>query len=243
LATQGLLQEAQEKQAPPPRSFDVLKYLTYLLGGAAVLLLPVSVLLYLCLRAKEGRDPEDAIQDKPNLGELAEREDFQVQNQLTHVVRVKRGAVRKVSLRLVLWVIGLAAKYQFNLGSLGGITTIHFARWAFMDGGKRLLFFSNYDGSWENYLGEFIDRAAIGLTAVWSNTVGFPKTKNMVHGGATDEERFKSWTRMRQVPTQLWYSAYPDLTVQNIRQNSRICEGLAERPATEQDLLAWFASL
>ncbi len=246
LATQGLLQEAQEKQAPPPPPFDVAKYLRVVAGSLLLVSFPLwglLYLLYLCLRAKELSDPEDAIQDKPNLGDLAEREDFQVQNQLTHVVSVKRGVLRQVSLRLVLWAIGLAAKHQFNQGSLGGITTIHFARWAFMDRGKRLLFFSNYDGSWENYLGEFIDRAAIGLTGVWSNTVGFPRTKNLFGEGATDEERFKSWTRMHQIPTQLWYSAYPDLTVQNIRQNSRICEGLAERPATDPDLLAWFATL
>jgi hypothetical protein len=64
-----------------------------------------------------------------------------------------------------------------------------------------------------------------------------------VRDGATDEERFKSWTRDHQLPTQLWYSAYPDLTVFNIQQNARICAGLAEKPTTREALLAWLECL
>ena len=83
----------------------------------------------------------------------------------------------------------------------------------------RLLFFSNYDGSWESYLGEFIDRAACGLTAVWSNTVGFPRTCRLLGAGARDEEAFKQWTRRHQILTQVWWSGVPDSTVQNIRDD------------------------
>ncbi|HEY3594919.1 MAG TPA: hypothetical protein VGL13_13640, partial [Polyangiaceae bacterium] len=61
--------------------------------------------------------------------------------------------------------------------------------------------------------------------------------------GATDEERFKSWTRAHQVTTQLWYSAYPELTVFNIQQNARICAGLATPPTTPDALLTWLQCL
>lgn len=105
------------------------------------------------------------------------------------------------------------------------------------------MFFSNYDGSWESYLGDFIDKAAAGLTAVWSNTLGFPRASYLVGQGATDEERFKSWTRAHQVPTQLWYSAYPELTMFNIQHNARLCAGLATRPATPDAMRAWLSSL
>ena len=55
-----------------------------------------------------------------------------------------------------------------------------------IDNGRRLLFLSNFDGSWENYLDDFIDKASIGLTGVWSNTLKFPRTYFLVLGGASD---------------------------------------------------------
>ena len=90
----------------------------------------------------------------------------------------------------------------------------------------QLLFLSNFDGSWEHYLGEFIDQAAGGLTAVWSNAVGFPKTRWLVGEGARDEQRFKAYARNSQVYSQLWYSAYPHLTNINIENNKAIREQL-----------------
>jgi hypothetical protein len=238
----GLLADARQEQPPPPQS-QVLPWLLRA-GLAGLALLPLAVPLYILLRVHESADPEDEVTiEMPVIGELAKREDFQIQNQLTHLVDVKLGLFRQMVLRLVLWVIDLLAHYQFNQGALGGITTIHYARWVFIDERKRLLFFSNYDGSWESYLGDFIDKASTGLTGVWSNTKGFPRTKNLVELGAADEERFKSWTRVHQIPTQLWYSAYPELTVFNIQRNARICAGLAQRPATEAAMLTWFECL
>ena len=109
---------------------------------------------------------------------------------------------------------------------MSGIPSIHFAHWALLDEGRRLLFLSNFDGSWESYLGDFIDKAAMGLTAVWSNTAGCPRAEWLVGKGARDEQRFKSWTRDHQILTDVWYSAYEDLTVENINNNSNIRAGL-----------------
>jgi hypothetical protein len=95
-----------------------------------------------------------------------------------------------------------------------------------VDGGRRLLFLSNYDGSWESYLNDFIDKAAIGLTAVWSNTVGFPRTRFLAFRGARDGPRFKHWARANQTATTAWYRAYDGLTLATIDNNSAIREGL-----------------
>jgi hypothetical protein len=129
-------------------------------------------------------------------------------------------------LKVVLKFIHLGAAVVANQGSLSGITSIHFARWVVIDGGKKLLFLSNYDGSWENYLDDFIDRASNGLTAIWSNTTGFPRTSYLIYGGAQDELLFKTLTRRSQVLSLVWYSAYPDLSVQNVQANAAIREGL-----------------
>ncbi|HEV2071951.1 MAG TPA: hypothetical protein VGR26_19380 [Acidimicrobiales bacterium] len=160
---------------------------------------------------------------------IVRREDVKVQNHMVSVTRIKDGRFRLLTLRLVLWVINLIARLTANKGSLGGISSIHFARWVITPDDKSLIFMSNYDGSWESYLNDFIDLAARGLTAVWTNTdnaVGFPRTKWLATEGARDEARFKAYARFSMVPTHTWYSAYPDLTVSNIDNNMRIRQDL-----------------
>lgn len=207
-------------------------------------LVPLLPVLYPWLRHLEKTDQPLQLDVLPEQTyQLSQREDFQVQNQLTHLVAVKPGLYRRLLLRVVLASIDLLGRFYFNQGDLGGLATIHFARWVLIDGGRRLIFFSNYDGSWERYLGDFVDQAHVGLTAVWSNTLGFPRTKNLVQDGATDEEHFKNWTRQHQLPTQLWYSAYPQLTVPNVGRNGEICAGLAVAPATAEQLSRWLELL
>jgi hypothetical protein len=207
-------------------------------------LVPLLPVLYPWLRHLEKTEQPLQLDVLPEQTyQLSQREDFQVQNQLTHLVAVKPGLFRQLLLRLVLASIDLLGRFHFNQGDLGGLATIHFARWVLIDGGRRLIFFSNYDGSWERYLGDFVDQAHVGLTAVWSNTRGFPRTKNLVQDGATDEEHFKNWTRQHQIPTQLWYSAYPQLTVPNVGRNAEICAGLAVAPAGADQLNRWLELL
>ncbi|MDQ4086776.1 MAG: hypothetical protein M3177_01985, partial [Pseudomonadota bacterium] len=105
-----------------------------------------------------------------------------------------------------------------------------------------LIFFSNYGGSWESYLVDFITKAHSGLTAVWSNTEGFPRASNLFLEGATDGEPFKRWARRQQRPTAFWYSAYPSLTTDRIRSNAAIRQGLAAA-STEDEAKAWLANL
>ncbi|HWP08972.1 MAG TPA: hypothetical protein VNN72_24685 [Polyangiaceae bacterium] len=163
----------------------------------------------------------------PELVARAGREEAgRLVNALTHVAELKPGSFRRGALRLALRITDELARAASFSGRLGGIESIHFARWVLLPDG-RLVFFSNYDGSWESYLGEFIERASRGLTMIWSNTVGFPTTFAWVLGGARDEAGFKRWTRARQLPTPLWYSAYPELSVAEVRRNAEIREILA----------------
>lgn len=208
-------------------------------------LVPLLPGLYAILRFKELTDTPESYDVVPpeQTRLLAEREDFQVQNQLTHLVALKPGPFRLLTTRIVLYAISTLARFYYNQGNLGGLATIHYARWVLIDGGKRLLFFSNYDGSWERYLGDFVDQAHRGLTSVWSGSEGFPRTKNLLQEGASDEEPFKAWTRAHQIPTQLWFSAYKHLTIPNIGQNGRICAGLLNKPATREALERWLELL
>lgn len=175
------------------------------------------------------------------LHEIGLREDEHPQNALTHLVTPKPGLLRAVSLRGTLWAVHQLALRHWNKGELGGIPTIHFARWLLLPDG-RLLFFSNYDGSWESYLGEFVDGASEGLTGVWRNTRGFPPSSGLSVGGARREEAFKVWTRACQVPTDVWFSAYPDLSVRNVIDNQRIRRGV-QSAVGEEGKRAWLLAI
>ncbi len=169
-------------------------------------------------------------------------EDQQTQNALTHLVPVKPDWRRHFILRVILWAVRTLAKTLYVQGKLGPIDSIHCARWVRIDRGQRLLFFSNYDGSWESYLGEFVDKLSLWLTAVWSNTHEFPTTTDRFQAGARDEEWFKRWTRKNQLYTHVWYAAYPNTSVQNVNANAALREGLSKN-LTDQELRRWLRLL
>lgn len=242
LRERGSLAALQRPQPFAPVRESVLhvaKRLAPQLGGPLLGLPVLLPILFVKEQTDRIWDPDRFDERFERVPALAAQEDRQVQNPLTHLVALKPGPFRRFVLRRVLGTIDLLARHYFNKGDLGGIATIHFARWALLDGDRMLLFFSNYDGSWENYLGDFIDIASVGLTSIWSNTVDFPRSFLLLFGGARDEERFKSWTRAHQVYTQIWYSAYPKLTVKNVLVNHEVARGLEDELRDEASIRRW----
>jgi hypothetical protein len=236
---------------PGPRQTFLQRFLSWinlvlqfaLVLAVIVLLLPVVIILVLVLLHKEKTDSvKSGAADDVNIRRLVESEDHthSVQNHMASITIVKDGWLRRLTLWLVLWAVNLLARARATHGELSGIPSIHFAHWSMIDGGRRLLFLSNFDGSWENYLDDFIDKAHTGLTAVWSNTVDFPRTQYLVQGGATDGPRFKAVARDSQTVTNAWYSAYRDLTVQGIDNNSSIREELR---ASQPNAQVWLHRL
>lgn len=211
-------------------------------GIAALVLLLLAIAAFAGIRIVEGiadTAPRPPPLCDPRL--LGAQEDVVVQNQLTHVSCIKAGWFRRLLLRGVFLGIDFFAHRTFTQGNLGGIPSIHFARWVLIEG-DRLLFFSNFDGSWDSYLGDFIDKASAGLSSIWSNTAWFPATDVLFWRGAQNAEDFKRWARERQVPTQVWYSAYPRYSVQNIRNAFRSAE-LATTKLSPERAAAWLAAL
>jgi len=197
----------------------------------AIVLLPIwffpMLIAIVVLRYKESTDAIQAdAADTQNVHDLVDKEDrtHSVQNHMASITIVKPGWLRRLSLWSVLAAVNLIARATATHGELSGIPSIHFAHWSMIDGGRRLLFLSNFDGSWENYLDDFIDKASNGLTGVWSNTLNFPRTYFLLGGGARDGSRFKAVARDSQTVTNAWYSAYRDLTVQGIDNNSSLRE-------------------
>jgi len=215
-------------------------------AGALVLspvLIPLLVVWLGILRVKEVTDPvQKGPADPEWVNAQLAHEDFAAQNHLASLIAVKPGFVRAATLRVVLRVLDLLARVAYTHGELGGIPSIHFAHWSLIDDGRHLVFLSNFDGSWESYLGDFIDKAAIGLTAVWSNTRDFPRTKFLAFAGAADGPRFRQWARAHGCPTAAWYSAYPALTMPIIDNNTALREGLYA-PLHGEEVRAWLRRL
>ncbi len=207
----------------------------------AIPLVIVASALYFSLRAKETTDPvETRAPRRETLRDMLAGENHYAQNHMVSIAQRKPGLTRRITTRLVFWVIGAMATRSFEPGHLGGIGTIHFARWVMLPGGRDFVFFSNFGGSWESYLEDFITKAHAGLTAVWSNSVGFPVTRNLFELGATDGERFKRFARHSMTATPFWYSAYPTLTTDNIRSHAAVRRGLAAAK-TDEEAISWLA--
>ena len=205
-------------------------------------LLVVLGLLYLRLVQLEATDwISSRAPDRATLHEIIARENLAAQNHMMSLTEIKAGWLRSFTLRLVFFAVGTVGPMLYKPGYLGPIGTIHFARWVTPPGTRDLIFLSNYGGSWEAYLEDFITLAHNGLTGVWSNTVGFPKTSNLIAKGATDGERFKRYARQSMRPTRFWYSAYPELVTDMIRANSQIRRGLSGA-MTEDDAQTWLLS-
>jgi deferrochelatase/peroxidase EfeB len=206
-------------------------------------LLVIAGILYATLARLEATDvPDHSAPDPKRLADAVKRENRTEQNHLFGISTMKQGLVRNLILRVVYWVIVQVATTVSRPGFLNQLGTIHFARWILLPGTNKLLFCSNYGGSWESYLEDFITNAHQGLTGVWSNTIGFPRTKNVFQNGATDGDRFKRWARRQQHPTRFWYSAYPHLNTARIRLNSAIRQGLASA-ATEDEAAQWLSCM
>jgi hypothetical protein len=235
----------------PGLAFRVRSTLHKIAGPALVLLasplllalLPIWAVL---LRRHERRDVPDepVLPSRERLRELAALEDHVVQNPFTAVGVAKPGRFRYLTMLAVLRAANWATRHIYNRGSLTRVRTIHFARWVAIDDRRRLIFASSYDGSLESYMDEFIDKVAWGLNAVFSNGAGYPRTRWLVLDGANDERAFKAFLRNRQLPTQVWYSAYDDLSAVNIENNAAIRAGLARTETPTRDQAeAWLARL
>lgn len=165
---------------------------------------------------------DDMLWDRDRAERVGRREELGAQNHFVSITTIRPGVVRWVALWLWLQLVNLAARFLYNPHGLFNIASIHFARWQILRDG-RLLFLTNYDGSFGGYLGEFATVGGGGVSGIWSHVVGFPRTFLIFFGGgARDEQRFKCYARTSQVETLLWYRRYPDLSVSAIERNAAI---------------------
>lgn len=235
--------------APTPLGWRVRNTLHAIgLPLAALVLSPLLLVglpfFLVLLRRHETRDPEYC--PRPSAAavrEMQELEDHDLSNSFTALGAVKPGRFRRVLVQVLLLLIAYACRHVFGRGHLGRVRTIHFAHWVFLDNKTRVLFASNYDGSHEAYMDDFINKVAWGLNLVFSNGFGWPRTAWLIKQGARHELPFKYYQRGHQLPTPVWYKAYPGLTLSDLERNRRIREGFERVGMSDAEALAWLRLL
>jgi hypothetical protein len=208
---------------------------------APLLLLYLPVFVYQ-LRSREKSDPEVAPRPDPNHeAQLAQLEDYDVTNQFSAMGSIKPGLFRRWTLAFFLWLVNYTARHIYTRGHLARVPTIHFARWVFLNDKNRMLFASNYDGSLESYMDDFINKVGWGLNLVFSNGIGYPTTNWLVLDGSKDEQKFKYFLRRHQLPTEVWYNAHPGLSAFDLKRNLLIRQGIERDELTDAEVRQWAA--
>jgi hypothetical protein len=207
---------------------------------ASPLLILVAPFYIIALRRLEKTDPEVCpTADQKHSENLSRFEDHDVTNQFSAMGSLKPGLVRLLTTIVVLKTVNYGARHITRPGRLGRIRSIHFARWVFVAGRERMIFCSNYDGSVESYMDDFINKTGFGLNASFSNGIGYPNTNWLVLDGCIDERNYKEYLRRHTLPTQVWYKAYPGLTAVDLERNTRVRKGLEARSISDEQTREW----
>lgn len=127
---------------------------------------------------------------------------------------------------------------------LAGVAGTHFGRWVvigdvtYEEAGQRpdhlsvgrLLFTSNFDGPLAAYLEQL--RAGLGdvADAVWSHCRGYP--------GAADGAAFSKYMRSHQLESSLFFAAYGERTVDQVRRSLAARRQVIEFALRAQDMAA-----
>ena len=124
-------------------------------------------------------------------------------------------------LRIIFWALGAFKSLQADLIQL---KFIQFARWVIVPAGafpylgvnqKRdalkydyLFFFSNFNGTWNQYIDAFSAVLSPGLNKIWGWSEKFP--------GSVPVTPFKNYITSVQYDTDYYFSAYPQATLNDV---------------------------
>jgi hypothetical protein len=144
-----------------------------------------------------------------------------IQNQMTTVTEV----IPRRLLRLQIALSGTRAlaRVGWPPGEFADVGTLHWFGWALFDDRRHLLFMSVFDGSWQNYMQDFINKLIWALDALYGNTRDYPAA------GMKDVTAFTDFILGHQHPPAAFYSAYPGETVGNLMRDRAIAAPLATR--------------
>jgi hypothetical protein len=156
-----------------------------------------------------------------NRNTLMYYEDRWQQNQFNFWGPVKKGTFWKYRLLQFLKLSNWFARYVYTKGKLTEVSTIHFARITTTDNNEQMLFMSEFDGSWELYLNDFVSIGKQAVLNSWNNLEGCPPTKD---GDPTPgfSNEFLPYIRNYQIESLIWYSAYPNVSVNQVKKHEEL---------------------
>jgi len=249
----GATIDANGPALTPIEPRTICQWISLVLSAIGLLLLGLILLPFIiigapffliALRRRETTDPLIPTRnDAARTRQIAIGEDRDVTNPFSAIGSLKPGFFRLAIAVVALRLVGLSGIFVYHSGRLARVSTIHFARWVLLDGNRRVFFASNYDGSLEAYMDDFINKVAFGLNLVFSNGISYPETDYLLLRGAQREQQFKHYLHRRQVPTDVWYRAYPGLTTADLARNARIRKGLRRTDMSDDEIRRWLAEI
>jgi hypothetical protein len=123
---------------------------------------------------------------------------------------------------------------RLNPGFLTGLlnlSIIHFARWVIIPRDRwpgigaehepandSMLFVSNFNGTWDQYIDSFSDGIPNGLDLFWYSSTSYP--------GSIPITAFKNYIRHNQIDTDYYYNSTPGSAQRDIKSALRIWAGI-----------------
>lgn len=133
--------------------------------------------------------------------------------------------------KLIFWI---AMKRPSTLKGLVTLSMIYYARWVII-GSKQfphvdpaqpreklkysyMLFFSNFNGSWDQYVDSFTFSIPNGLDLFWKWNIRYPRSIALTP--------FHDYIRYNQIETAHYYNAYPLATSNDVKSAKKVKQAL-----------------
>ena len=133
--------------------------------------------------------------------------------------------------RFVFWIAG---KRPATVLGLVTLSLIHYARWVVIKPAQfprlspeqpqeemtynYMMFFSNFNGSWNQYVDSFSSAISKGLDLFWLLNIKYPKSVPMLP--------FHRYITSNQIWTDHYYNAYPMASSNDVKSAKKVREGL-----------------
>lgn len=153
------------------------------------------------------------------------------------------GRLMTLANKLIFFAVGTSF-LRTKLDGLLTLSMIHYARWVILrdvdlprlspsQPEERLkysymFFFSNFNGSWAQYIDSFSAAIPAGLDLLWWRNVGWPTS--------VPEQPFHRYVSHNQLFTNHYYSAYPMAASNDVKAAKRVKDGLRRLAAESSNL-------
>ena len=136
--------------------------------------------------------------------------------------------------KIIFWVV--VKTFPYFVKGLLTLSLIHYARWTIINrwsfphldksqpkeklNYSYMLFESNFNGSWDQYIDSFSFAIPSGLDMFWRWNIKYPKSIPL--------HDFYNYIRFNQVETDHYYNAYPLAASNDVKSAQTLSEGLNE---------------